>query len=257
MSATDEIAAALEISGALEGLAWKVRVGRRCTVGLTIEPDASVTIAVPAAIDPQAVAAIVQNRRPWLLNKSAQRATSLPAHPAKRIISGENYPFLGRHQRLYIVQHQDVPIRRDGNWLRLRQMSPDAGADAIISWYHEEGRHWLTARLDRWTGRLGVVPTSIDVRDLGRRWGLFDYKTGPTFHWALLQLDPSLIDYVSVHELAHYDDHHHGRTFWIKVEGVLPDFAARKARLDKLGRSVWLGDVLADRPQPRQQRKPP
>ncbi|TMR94756.1 M48 family metallopeptidase [Nonomuraea basaltis] len=243
MTAPEKIYAALAASGALKGLTWKIRVSQRRTLGLTIERDASVTVAVPPTVDPEMVAAFIRNRRPWLLKKSAQRAATLAAHPIKRIVSGENYPYLGRHQRLLVVSEQDVPIQLEGNWLRLRRMAPEAGAQAIVGWYRDQGRQWLTPRLDRWTGRLGIVQPAVDVRDLGQRWGLLDRTSGLAFHWALLQLDPSLVDYVIVHELAHYDGHHHGPEFWERVECILPDFAARKSRLAELGRTVWLGDV--------------
>jgi predicted metal-dependent hydrolase len=46
----------------------------------------------------------------------------------------------------------------------------------------------------------------VAVTDLGYRWGSARASDGArhiNVHWAALQLPPSLIDYVIVHELAH------------------------------------------------------
>jgi predicted metal-dependent hydrolase len=48
------------------------------------------------------------------------------------------------------------------------------------------------------------------------------------FHWATIQLPPSVIDYVIVHELAHLREPHHTPEFWRMVERALPDYDERK-----------------------------
>jgi predicted metal-dependent hydrolase len=241
---------ALAGSEVLDGLAWNVRVSeRRRTVGLTVERDASVTVAVPADAEPSSVVAFVREQRGWLRRKTAQRAASLADHPVKRVVSGENYPYLGRHQRLLVVPDQDMLVRRSGGWLRLRRMDAESGALAIIGWYSETGKIWLAPRAARWAQRLGVHADGVSVRDLGLRWGLLDPERGPVLHWAVFQLDPSIVDYVLVHELAHCAEPHHGQRFWAHVERAMPDYADRKRRLADLGRTVWLGAVHAARDQ--------
>jgi hypothetical protein len=83
-------------------------------------------------------------------------------------------------------------------------MDAESGARAIIDWYAETGEKWLAPRAAGWAQRLGVDANEVSVRDLGLRWGLLDPERGPVLHWALFQLAPSIVDYVVVHELAHY-----------------------------------------------------
>ena len=44
-------------------------------------------------------------------------------------------------------------------------------------------------------------------------------------------LEPRLLDYVVVHELAHLTERNHGPAFWAFVSAVLPDVAERRAAL--------------------------
>ena len=44
-----------------------------------------------------------------------------------------------------------------------------------------------------------------------------------------------VVDYVIVHELCHLRDRSHGESFWRLVRGVLPDYEARKAWLERNG----------------------
>ena len=82
----------------------------------------------------------------------------------------------------------------------------DQGAEAMRRCYTEVGTKWLRKRIRPRAARLGKDFVRVEVRDLGFRWGSARPSDGPprmNIHWATLQLPPSLIDYVLVHELAH------------------------------------------------------
>ena len=46
--------------------------------------------------------------------------------------------------------------------------------------------------------------------------------------------DNAVIDYVTVHELAHITEMNHSAWFWAIVAGVLPDYKERQKRLKEL-----------------------
>ena len=43
------------------------------------------------------------------------------------------------------------------------------------------------------------------------------------------------IDYVVMHELCHFKEHHHGRRFYELLDRVMPDWQTRQKRLNSLG----------------------
>ena len=80
------------------------------------------------------------------------------------------------------------------------------------------------------------------MSDLGYRWGSARPDTNHiNIHWATLQLPPSLIDYVIVHELAHLIEPSHAPAYWSHVERLMPGYESRRTALGAIGKNVWLG----------------
>ncbi len=50
--------------------------------------------------------------------------------------------------------------------------------------------------------------------------------------------EPSLIDYVVLHELLHLTVSNHGRDFWAEMAAFMPDYKVRRARLREFGRTL-------------------
>jgi hypothetical protein len=100
---------------------------------------------------------------------------------------------------------------------------------------------------------MGVKPGGIDVRDLGYRWGSLGKSDRVNFHWATIQLAPTLVDYVIVHELAHIHEPNHTPEFWIRVERALPNFQVAKDELARVGSGLWLGEAACGRRPPQEE----
>ena len=127
-----------------------------------------------------------------------------------------------------------------------RPRSADSGAAAMRRWYTKVGGQWLRHRIRPWAARLGEEAVEVEVRDLGYRWGSARPATGPqriNVHWATLQLPPSLIDYVLVHELAHLRQTNHTPEFWQTVARMIPTYEHHKATIATIGKTIWLGSV--------------
>lgn len=95
----------------------------------------------------------------------------------------------------------------------------------------ERAKRIFPERTAYFAKRMGVDYGRITIREQKTRWGSCSSKGNLNFNWKLVLLDPELLDYVVVHELAHRREMNHSAAFWKVVEAELPDYWERCARL--------------------------
>ena len=219
---------------------------RKKTVQITVD-GGGVQVLAPANTPDKELQAIVRKRAAWILNQATDAA--LEAIP-KRFISGETLPYLGRNVKL-IVEPADVPapqVQFD-HW-RFRVVIPDGLKEeeryprirrVVVDWYRGRADERLRSGVQRWWSRLGNgVEPKILIRDQRQRWGSCAPDGTLRFNWRVIMLEPSLVEYVVVHELVHLGISNHSDDFWRLMAGVLPDVDHRRRRLREVGRTLPL-----------------
>ncbi|MEV8227653.1 YgjP-like metallopeptidase domain-containing protein [Streptomyces sp. NPDC079167] len=222
---------------------WQVVVRpRRRTLGIEVGERGDVLFAVPTDADPAEVARAVRTRLPRLAREVRRRRTR-PDEPVKELVGGTGFTYLGRRHRLKLLPPGDGGrVRLHRGWLELpRPHTADEGARRIAQWYEACGTRWLSARLPSYASRVGLPTPRVEARDLGPRWGALGQEGSITVHWAALQLPPSLVDLVLVHELCHLRAAGHGATFRRQIRLVLPDADAREELFAKAEPGLWRG----------------
>ena len=72
----------------------------------------------------------------------------------------------------------------------------------------------------------------LKIRKMRTRWGVCNPRRKIiTLNSDLLKKDVSLIDYVIVHEMAHFYEGNHSKNFWIIVEKVIHDYKEKRKAL--------------------------
>ncbi|MCY4560018.1 MAG: M48 family metallopeptidase, partial [Chloroflexi bacterium] len=75
-------------------------------------------------------------------------------------------------------------------------------------------------------------------RNQRRRWGSCAADGTLRFNWRVMLLEPALIDYIVVHELAHLTHMNHSPAFWELVCQTIPDARHRRKRLRETSRAL-------------------
>ncbi|MFI2366988.1 M48 family metallopeptidase [Streptomyces sp. NPDC018833] len=240
---------------AVDGLALNVRVSpRRKRFALTVEMDAVLTLHAPEGCPAADAERFVRAHRSWLMTKLALRERTRPLNPAKRLVEGEIFRYLGRTYRLTIDPDRpaDTEVRLVAGRLIVSEeqaAEPDRGRAALVDWYCRVGSAWAAGRLQPWAARMAVAEPELHVSDLGGRWGSYRPGEGErgagrmSLGWPLFQLPMHLVDYVVAHELAHVRVPGHRADFWRLVGQALPEYEERRAELDELGRRMWMGEI--------------
>ncbi len=220
----------------VDDLTFEVRPSaRRRALEITIDRGGELIISSPPGVPDDQLADFVREKRFWLYTKLAEKEALHQPVAGKEFVSGEGFPYLGRSYRLLLVDEQDRPLKLEAGWFRLVRDQADQGREHFIRWYTDHARPWLRKRVGQWASRMGVEPASVEVRDLGFRWGSCGRSGGVNFHWATILLPVSVVDYVVVHELAHLIEPNHTPEFWARVGRALPEYEQRKAWLAEHG----------------------
>ena len=197
---------------------------QRKTIEITVERDASLVLKAPPAVTIERATRFVAAKRQWVYRKLVEKDALTGPPVVKKFVEGEGFAYLGRSHRLTLTP-EGTGVRLHRGRFHLPTAEAHQGAAAMRCWYTEVGSKWLQNRSRSWAARLGEQSVTVEVRDLGYRWGSARPHTGPQrihIHWATLQLPPSLIDYILVHELAHLQEANHTPTFWSIVARLMP-----------------------------------
>ena len=189
----------------------------------------------------------VRERARWIPGRIAEAQNATPLG----LVDGETLPYLGRSLRM-VVKRADVrsPQARFGHW-QLR-ITPPHGASvgvrremvlsAVAAWCRARAEDHVRASVERWRHRFGVsaVPPVL-IGDQRSFWGSCSPDGTLRFSWRTMMLEPTLIDYIVVHELAHLEVMNHSKAFWALVYKVMPDALQRRRRLreDTRGIPLW------------------
>lgn len=114
--------------------------------------------------------------------------------------------------------------------------SPMAQAEAATPAQVKEWRKVVQAcvppLIEAWEPILGVKAGKLAYRNMKSRWGSCQPATGRIcINVRLALYPPECLEYVVVHELCHLLVHGHGPDFKALLDGVMPDWRKRRAKL--------------------------
>ena len=218
---------------------------RRKTIEISLRED-GVHVAAPWRTSDKRLREFVLSRAPWIIERLDEERNR--KEQELRFVSGETLPYMGRNVTL-VVNPADVraPSVRFRHWKFListpHELASDAGCQGIrevlADWYKARASVHIPEGVDQWWDRLGTGSRSrILIGDQKRRWGSCSTDGTLRFSWRVMMLEPSLIEYVVVHELAHLTHHNHAAGYWALVKRMLPDVQQRRDRIREAGRQL-------------------
>lgn len=167
------------------------------------------SMSVPPRTTQKAIRAFLEAHRDWIDAHAKPIPTWQPA-----FAPGERHWVLG------------IPVK-------LGTGGVPAGEAAFRRYQAQQLTQLLNRLLPAWSRRVGAVPSAVKLRDMRSRWGSCQtVKRSITFSLRLGAMPPECVEYVVVHELCHLHHPNHSADFWAEVARHLPDWKARRDRLN-------------------------
>lgn len=169
----------------------------------------------------------IAQRSGWL-RREYERATN-----TKNVLSRDGVLYNGRLlQVLFSADLGDTLVPEPSNGVVTLRAS-DAGRikELVRRWFLSESSSYVVKKVAELAPRMGVRPTRIDVREIGK-WGYCTRGGRLSFSWQLAALPERLREYVVLHELTHLSHFDHSPSFKRKLAEFCPDFREREKELD-------------------------
>ena len=113
-------------------------------------------------------------------------------------------------------------------YLGVRKKLEDYKIKNLDTFYKKEIQKILPLKIEEYSKKMNLFPTSISYRKNKRTWGSCNYKNGLNFNILLMRFPIELMEYVIIHELAHIKHKNHSKQFWDLVEFYCPDYKKRE-----------------------------
>lgn len=211
----------------------------RSTLRITVAPDSSVMVRVPARATDAEIAERVRRRAGWIDAQQHDFSLWKPRTPPRSYISGETHKYLGRALRLHVRESLRNAVTVTQSRLvmeTLGEKSRSERADLLWRWYASRAQTHFRRRLavqHKLFARVLPTPPTLIARRMTNRWGSYTKRGNLVLNVELIQVPTRLLDYVITHELAHAAYWGHGKDWQALMTSVMPDWRERKSALEK------------------------
>lgn len=222
-----------------QSLTFNVRRVDRKTLSISVFPDGFIEVRAPLTATDEEIAARVRRRRSWIARQQDFFAQFKPRTPERQYVPGETHLYLGRQYRLKVLLGKKKSVRLWAGYLEvtLPDGSPEMVRRALQSWYRQQAKRHFDLALQKVLKdfhRKLPGQVSVEARSFSKRWGTCHPDGRIVLNVDLVRASRSCIEYVLLHELCHLLVPDHSKAFFRILEGHLPDWRARKLRLERI-----------------------
>ncbi len=215
-----------------------VKRSKRKTASIYIERDGSLTVLVPEKVTDSEVAEILKNNEYRIYKFQAKRALLNESAIKRELVNGQSFLYLGRNY--YLQYSKDVEkLEFKGRHFYLPEGSEGKLRVMFKDFYRARGKKFIPGKVQKFADMMGVKVEEISIIDLKNRWASCSVKHPKVnFNWKIMMAPVSVIEYLIVHELAHFLYKRHSKEFWNEVDKNLPDYQKQVVWLREYGAAL-------------------
>lgn len=204
------------------------------TVRLRVYPECIVKISAPYSVTEEFLTDFIIKRQKWIEEKldyfaNAKRQASENGASVRML--GEDFTLSVREGREYIYKEgQTIYISSSDTQNHEKLMT------LFDMWWRDESMKILKQYVDALypiIQKYGIPYPSIYLRKMKTLWGSCSVrKNKVTFNQYLTKAKPECVEYVVLHELAHFIHPNHSKNFYDFLSIYMPDWKERKKVLN-------------------------
>lgn len=211
-------------------------------INIRIKSDGKILVSANRAVPIGFLDDLICKKQNFILRsleKFEEKQKNAPTAP-KEYVSGECLTVLGKSLRLEVMEGQQESVRADGEILFLMVKDKDnvKRKEKLVNDWLKSLQVEIFAQICRETYEIfkqyDVPYPTLKIRSMKSRWGSCQPGKGIiTINSRLIETPRSCIEYIMVHEFAHFIHPNHSKDFHNFVGMLMPDWKERKKVLDK------------------------
>lgn len=206
---------------------------KRKTIGIYITKNATLEVRAPLKTPKADIDKFIKSKEKWITKhlsagqiRNEQKAGFKLDYGSKVLLRGKEYPINVKAGNKVGFDEQCFYMPANLNNEEIKY--------AVIQIYKLMAKNILTKKVLFFSNIMGLSPFAVKINGAKTRWGSCSGKNSLNFSWRLALASDDVIDYVTVHELAHIKEHNHSDRFWRVVASVLPDYKKSQQKLKLL-----------------------
>ncbi len=221
---------------------YELQIKNVKNINLRIKPNGNIYVSANATVDMDKIDSFILSKEKFVLG-ALKKFEELKKYESatKEYVDGETFLMFGHEMRLKVRTSSKRYIECDESYIYLYVKEGDSTEikqKSINKWLKSECRKTISLICEAVYPKFkkyGIEFPEIKYRNMISRWGSCQPKKGVlTFNYALINAPISCVEYVVVHEFAHFLVANHSRKFYEQLSVFLPDWQERRERLKKI-----------------------
>ena len=190
-------------------------------------PFGRVRVAAPEGVSNEAVRLAIITRMAWIKRQKAKFAAQV-RQSERAYLSGETHFHFGQRYRLRVVERRGAGSVRLLHGDRI-ELSVPPGSDGtyrekvVRGWQRRELRVRAEPLIDKWAEAMGGCRPLLGIKRMKTKWGSCNPPSARI--WLNLELakkPPDCVEYLVIHEMAHFIHPNHGERFIALMDRCMP-----------------------------------
>ncbi len=207
-------------------------------VRLKVFPSGEIKLSAPTGTPESWITEYLTSKTPWIEEKMDLFVQTRAVEKEEHFISGSSTRILGRQLTMQVHNARRKQIIREDSILHV--FTPETEQQKIdkqvSNWWQKTAKQYFQDVVDRMypiIEKHGIVRPTVCVKKMTTLWGSCSRKNQKVnLNYYLYKASVPCVEYVILHELAHFLYPYHNKDFYDFITIHMPDWRDRKKQLD-------------------------
>lgn len=207
-------------------------------VRLKVFPSCEIKLSAPIGTPDEWITEYLASKTPWIEEKLELFVQTRAVEKEEHFISGSSTRILGRQLTIQVHEARRKQIVREDSVLYVFTTETDQKKidNQVNNWWQRTAKQYFQEVVDKMypiIEKHGVERPAVCVKKMSTLWGSCSRRTQKiNLNFYLYKASVPCVEYVILHELAHFLYPYHNKDFYDFITIYMPDWQDRKKQLD-------------------------